>query len=244
MLLPFCCCCLLAAWQPYRSLGCYYMWRIPLPPQSARQSSKQSSGSKGKSKTQQQQQQQELYRAPAPAFPLGGPVPAVADVGVNPMAPVLAAPSANDRMSTATLAAPAAAAAATGAAYYQPSGEGVLAGQHAAGAAGVDVAEQAGLLVTPAKPQAPSAQAAAGGAADAAVQQMAGTGTGTGAGELAAAAAAGEGVMTRRQLRWAQQQKATGLGSAAAADGVVGAQLSASEGAAGHSGYKARLVDL
>lgn len=248
-------CVLLAAWQPYRSLGCYYMWRIPLP---ARQNSKASNKGKGKASGKAQQQ---LSRPPAPAFPLGGAVPALADVGVNPLAPILAATS---QSMAAALAAAAAAAAESeadaGNLQVAPSAADVL--QPAATSLGEQHLPD--LQPTPVKPLAAQLEqavgVAAGGKQDPVQlqQQQLGAGAMYAASHAASADAgtiggaaehAGQpsepatGVMTRRQLRWAQQAAGSQAeAQAGATASAVNTGASSAQHAPGQ--LRARVVDL
>jgi hypothetical protein len=73
-------------WRPFRSLGCYYMWRIPLPA-AKRAAGSTSAAAKAAGETPSKKARQ----AQALASPLGAAVAAVADVGVNVFAPAVAA---------------------------------------------------------------------------------------------------------------------------------------------------------
>ena len=223
------------------------MWRIPLPPAAARQSSK-GNGNKAKGKASSKGTLygcQEPYRAPAPAFPLGGAVPALADVGVNPAAPALAAPHAST--TAAAAAAAAATATPTAAAAAAAAAAATLAAAAATGAAstGEGEVEQAVLQVTPVKPLAPQIQPSTSSLVADGVHQAT-SADGAAGGAAGAAGAAGlmhqlqaAGVMTRRQLRWAQQGGAHSAALSAPAGPIVKKQPTAA-----HAGPKARFVDL
>lgn len=193
---------LTASWRPFRSLGCYYMWRIPLP-----NSRPAAAGAKGRVKngTAGKRAQSARVKVPAAsvASPLGATVAAVADVGVNPMSPVLATGGVGGVSVVAT---------AVGAGNRA----GLVAPEATAAAADNAQAEQQGLLqpVTPAKQEAAGLTSVTAGphceATPVALvhQQLAGA--------CAAAAAGGDptgnapaphvGVMTRRRLKWSAQQ--------------------------------------
>ncbi|KAF6257304.1 DNA glycosylase [Scenedesmus sp. NREL 46B-D3] len=72
-------------WRPFRSLGCYYMWRIPLP------AGKRVASTSAAAKRAGRAPSKKARSAQAWASPLGAAAAAVADVGVNVFAPAVAA---------------------------------------------------------------------------------------------------------------------------------------------------------
>lgn len=174
------------------------MWRIPLPPSSSSRATSKAKGDNSKAKgkvkgkkpaaatsggssSPQQQQQPEAYRAPAPAFPLGGAVPAVADVGVNPLVPMLATASAKT------------AAAGRSSRIARTVQVNVAAEQQQDDVLQQDISQS--LHITPMKPL-------AAGAGESEQEVTVAT--------AAAGGSRGVGMVTRRRRLWAQKAAADG----------------------------------
>eukprot|EP00879_Flechtneria_rotunda_P023438 GHRR01024791.1.p1 GENE.GHRR01024791.1~~GHRR01024791.1.p1 ORF type:complete len:432 (+),score=179.50 GHRR01024791.1:1302-2597(+) len=213
-------------WRPYRSLGCYYMWKIPLPPTKKRAATaaggaKKTAGKASKGKA-------------AVSSPLGSGVAAVAamvDVGISVQAPMLAA------------------------AGYKPTTQAMtksaIAAIHKTAQPNARTSKSTGEVFAPITPEKLLTSVSNGnvGSSVGAVKQVAEAAAGQDSSTQpaiasldpavssattaahAGASSASQGMMTRRRLRWAAAQPVLS-GASTVVPSVIA------------RGHKARAVDL